>query len=165
MQINITLSKKEKRHYFLYLLGMLVFTVFIVAFIVLNKVANPFSGTDMHAVMTLQDKAKFDEAQKNIQKQMDSTFVKIEKMNPEKITPIEENDISVGISNVNNAFKMSASSDPRKESYPQVAKFYEMFFEDKKNTVTLKKNIENFTKQYDNCIVGYRDRQQQMMQR
>lgn len=165
MQINITLSKKEKRHYFLYLLGMLVITVLIVSIIVLNKFASPFSDTDMHAVMTLQDKAKFDEAQKNIQKQMDSTFIKIEKMNPERMTPIEENDIVVGISNINNAFKMSASSDPRKESYPQIAKFYGMFFEDKKNTLTLKKNIENFTKQYDNCIVGYRDKQQQIMQR
>lgn len=165
MQFNITLSQKEKKHYFLYLLGMLICTVLITSFIVLNKSENPFSETDMHSVMILQEKSKFNEAQKTIQKQMDSTFANIEKANPETITPMEENDIKVGIININNAFKMSGSSDPRKESYSQIAKFYEMFFQDKKNTLTLRKNIENFTKQYEDCTVGYRDKQQQIMRR
>lgn len=165
MITNITLSKKEKKHYFLYLLGMLLLAVLILSLTVLNRTVNPFSDADMHSVMILQEKSRFDEAQKAVQKQMDSVFADLNKFDPEKSTPVEENNIEVGISNINNAFKMSGAKDPRKESYQQIAKFYKMYFEDKKNTVIISKNVENFKKQYEDCTVGYKARQEQMMQR
>ncbi len=164
MQINITLSKKEKRHYFLYLLAMLTGAVLILSIIVLNKAINPFSEADMHSVMILQEKNKFNEAQKVIQSNMDSTFVKIDKYDAEKANPVQEHNINEGISNVQAAFKMSGATDPRKESYPQISKFYRMYMDDKKSSAIIKGNIESFSRQYEDCTVGFRDRQQ-MMQR
>ena len=164
MQINITLSKKEKRHYFLYLLGMLVFAVLILSFIVLSKTTNPFSDADMHSVMILQDKTKFNIAQTSVYKKMDSTFVKIDKMDPEKSTPVQLNEIEIGISDINRTFEGSTSTDPRIGSYPQIAKFYQMYYQDKKSIVTLKDNIEQFDKQLQDCMIRFKDKKQQIMQ-
>ena len=165
MQISITLSKKEKRHYFLYLMGMLVFAVLILSFIVLNKAGNPFSEADMHSGMILQDKIKFNEAQKSIKKKMDSTFVRIDKMDPEKVTPVEMNDIEIGISEINRTFEGATTTDPRRGSYPQVAKFYEMYYQDKKSILTLKDNIQQFDRQLQDCMIRFNDKKQQISQR
>ena len=165
MQISITLSKKEKRHYFLYLMGMLFLAVLILSFIVLNKAGNPFSDADMHSVMILQDKTKFNDAQKSIQKKMDSTFVKIDKMDPEKSTPVENNEIEIGISEINRTFEGATTTDPRKASYPQISEFYEMYYQDKKSILTVKDNIQQFDRQLQDCMIRFKDKNQQIMQR
>ncbi|SNV34732.1 Uncharacterised protein [Chryseobacterium taklimakanense] len=165
MQVSITLSNKEKRHYFIYLLGMLLLAVSVISYIVLSKAGNPFSEADMHSVMILQDKTKFNEAAKSVHKQMDSTFVKINKMDPEKATPVEKNNIEVGITNINRTFEGTTSTDPRKSSYQQIAKFYEMYYQDKKSIVTTKENLQQFDKQLQDCMIRFNDKKQQMNQR
>lgn len=164
MQISITLSKKEKRHYFLYLLGMLVLAVFILSTIILSKAANPFSEADKHSVMILQDKTKFNEAQQSVHKLMDSAFTKINKMDPEKTSPVENNSIEVKISEISRSFEGAQSNDPRKTAYPLIAKFYAMYYQDKKSISTSKENTQQLERQLNECVQRLKSKQDQIMQ-
>ncbi len=162
MQINIALSKKEKRHYFLYLLGLLVVTTLVISAITLRKFKSPFSESDLHTVSVLEEKSKFDEIQKSMQKKMDTTFMQIDKLDPAKFGVMEENNISVGISDVENAFKITTVTDPRQKGYPRVANFYKMYHMDKKNYQTTQENIDLFKLKYDNCLTNVKEKQQMM---
>lgn len=165
MQVNITLSKKEKRHYFLYLLGMMLITVIILSIILLRKFQSPFSDADMHIVLILQEKSKFDEAQKSMQKTIDSTFTKVNKLDPEKSDPMLENDIDIGITDIGNAFKNTRLTDPRQKGYTRIANFYKMYQLDKQDMHNTQENITLFKQQYDNCLTNVKEKTQQMNQK
>lgn len=165
MQTNITLSSAEKRHYFLYLLGMLLVSVLLISFIVLYKAPSPFSEADLHSVMILEEKTKFTSVQRSQQSLQDSTFIKLEKFDAAKNSIIDENKINVNISQIQNTFKLTNSADQRKMAYPQIAKFGQMFLDDKKNAALIEANTKLFKKQFEDCSVGYRDRKQQAMDR
>ncbi|SFI49717.1 type VI secretion system TssO [Halpernia frigidisoli] len=165
MQVNITLSNKEKRHYFLYLLGMMLITILILSVITLRKFSSPFSDADLHSVLVLQEKSKFDEAQKSMQKTIDSTFVKLDKLDPEKYDPIKENDIDIGISDIGNAFKITSVTDPRQKGYAKIANFYKMYQLDKQDMHNTAENVVLFKQQYDNCLINVKEKSQQMYQR
>ena len=164
MQVNITLSNKEKRHYFLYLLGMMLITILIVSVLTLRKFPSPFGDADLHSVLVLEEKSKFDEAQKSIQKNIDSTFALIEKFDPEKNDPMKENAIDIGISDIGNAFKITAVTDKRQNGYTRIANFYKMYELDKKNMHISTENVDLFKKQYDNCLINVKERAQQRNQ-
>lgn len=165
MQVNITLSNKEKRHYFLYLLGMMLITILILSIITLRKFHSPFSDADLHTVLVLQEKSKFDEAQKSMQKTIDSTFTKLDKMDPEKSDPMQENDIDMGIGEIGNAFKITTVTDPRQKGYARIANFYKMYQLDKQDMRNTQENITLFKQQYDNCLINVKEKAQQMNQR
>lgn len=165
MQIQISLSRKEKRYYFLYLLVMLIFAVGIVAAAVLWKYPSPFSQADMHAIYTLEEKGRFEEARKPFQTKSDSTFQKLVKFDHEKSSPLDENDIKVGISEIQSAFALTNVRDPRVSAFEQIGRFYKMFYDDKKSAAAIDENIKTFERQFDECSVGYRDRRQELMQR
>lgn len=165
MQVNITLSNKEKRHYFLYLLGMVLLTTIIISIITLRKSSSPFSDADMHSVLVLQKKSKFDAAQKSMQKTIDSTFSKLEKLDPEKTDPIQKNDIEIGITDIGNAFKMTAVTDSRQNGYARISKFYKMYQLDKEDMHNTEENIKLFKQQYDDCLINVKEKAQQMNQR
>lgn len=165
MKVNITLSNKEKRHYFLYLLGMMLVTILILSVITLRKYHSPFSDADLHSVSELKEKSLFDEAQNSMQKKIDSTFAKLDKMDPAKFDPMEDNDIDVGISDISNAFKMTTVTDSRQKGYEKIAGFYKMYQLDKKEMLITTENVDLFKQQYDNCVMNVKDRAQQMNQR
>ncbi|WP_337059181.1 type VI secretion system TssO, partial [Elizabethkingia meningoseptica] len=60
MQLQVTLSKKEKRYYFIYLLGMLLLAIIFLCIIFLSKLESPFVHSDALAIKTLQEKSFFD---------------------------------------------------------------------------------------------------------
>ena len=165
MQVNITLSTKEKRHYFLYLLGMLLLTVVVISIITLRKYKSPFSDADLHTVAILQEKSKFDEAQKSMQKTIDSTFTKIDRLDPEKSDPMLDNDIDNGIGEIGTAFKITAMTDVRQKGYARIANFFNMYKLDKKDMHLTQGNIDLFKKQYDDCLINVQQKTQQMNQR
>ena len=127
MQVNITLSNKEKRHYFPYLLGMMLITILIFSVIILRKFHSPFSDADLHSVLVLQEKSKFDEAQKSMQKTIDSTIVKLDKMDPSQSDHMESNDIDVLIGDIDHAFKIHEVKEPRQKWYSRLAIFYKVY--------------------------------------
>lgn len=165
MQVNITLSNKEKRYYFLYLLGLLFFAVLLLSIVVLYRSESPFNNSDILAIQTLQEKAKFDERQKVAQPVIDSTFNKIEKVSVDDHNPLQENEIRYSINDIANIFETVNITDPRKQSYIQIAQFYKMYMEDKDVAGKKNENIKIFTKQFEDCSIGFKERKNQKLQR
>ncbi|KQR94369.1 hypothetical protein ASG01_00325 [Chryseobacterium sp. Leaf180] len=165
MQVNITLSKKEKRYYFLYLLGLLFFAVLLISAVVLYRSESPFNNSDILAIQALQEKAKFDERQKVAQPVIDSTFHRIDKVSVDNNNPLEENEIRYSINDIANIFETVNINDPRKGSYAQIAQFYKMYMEDKYVAGKKNENIKIFTKQFEDCSIGFKERKNQKLQR
>lgn len=152
MQINIALSKKEKLHYFFYLLGLLLVTILIISVITLRNFNSPFLNSKLDDVSKLNEKSKFDAAQKDYLKNMDSTFAKISKLDPDHYNQLDEFDITEDIKKIDNA--LTTFSDPRKEAYPIIADYYRMYLSDKENFRLTQKNIENLKLMYDDCMTN-----------
>ena len=165
MQLKITLSKKEKKHYFIYLLAMLLLGVIFLSIVFLNKLDSPFTDSDTLAIKTLQQRTVFDTRQQIVQPVMDSTFIKLRKLSNEKQQPVEENELKYEINDLKDAFSDLSITDGRKENYLLIAKFYKMYFDDKKILVKKNENVKIFTKQFDDCTIGMKDMQQQINQR
>ncbi|RZJ40807.1 MAG: hypothetical protein EOO19_15155 [Chryseobacterium sp.] len=165
MQVNITLSKKEKRYYFLYLLGLLFFAVLLLSVVILYRSESPFNNSDILAIQTLQEKVKFDDRQKIALPVIDSTFNKIEKISVDDHNPLLENEIRYSINDIANIFETVNITDPRKQSYAQIAQFYKMYMEDKDIAGKKNENIRIFTKQFEDCSIGFKERKNQKLQR
>lgn len=165
MQAKIILSNKEKRYYFLYLLGLLFLAVLLLSVIILYRWESPFNNSDTLAIETLEEKVKFDDRQKVAQPVIDSTFNKIEKVSAENQNPLLENEIRYSINDIANIFETVNITDPRKESYKQIAQFYKMYVEDKIIAGKKNENIKIFTKQFEDCSIGFKERKNQKLQR
>lgn len=165
MQGQITLSKKERHYQFLYLVLMLFAALIFLGIIFLKGFESPFSDEDIISVQNLEQKAKFDQQQKVTQRVLDSTFTQINRLTNEVPQPFEENNIMNGINDVANSFENANVTDIRKEAYPQVAKFYKMFFDDKKVISSKTENIKNFEKQFEECSIGFKEKKSQLFQR
>ena len=100
--------------------------------IFLNKLESPFTHSDALAIKTLQEKSIFNNRQQAIQPTIDSTFIKLKKLSSENQQPVEENELKYDINDIKNAFSDITSVDARKDNYAQIAKFYKMYYDDKK---------------------------------
>jgi hypothetical protein len=83
----------------------------------------------------------------------------------ESLQPFAENDIENSINNVANSFGNTEVYDTRKDAYLQIAQFYKMFFEDKKIAAKKTENIKLFQQQFEECSIGYKDKEQQLAQK
>lgn len=166
MQAQVTLSKKEKHYQFLYLILMLFAALIFMGIIFLRGFQSPFSDNDIVSIQMLEEKAKFDLKQKQSFKVMDSTFSMINKLTDEAPQPFVENNIMYGINDVAGYYQNGNNiNDIRKEAYPQIAKFYKMYFNDKKIISSKTENIKNFEKQFDECSIGFKEKRSQLFQR
>ncbi|WP_294243265.1 type VI secretion system transmembrane protein TssO [uncultured Chryseobacterium sp.] len=166
MQGQVTLSKKERQYQFLYLILMLFAALIFLSIIFLKGFQSPFSDEDIVSVQILEEKAKFDQKQKYSYKTMDSTFSMINKLTDQAPQPFVENNIMYGINDVANYFENGDNIiDIRKDAYPQIARFYKMFFNDKKIISSKTENIKNFEKQFEECSIGFREKKSQLFDR
>ncbi|GAB0156695.1 hypothetical protein CHRYSEOSP005_19620 [Chryseobacterium sp. Alg-005] len=165
MQGHITLSKKEKHYQFFYLILMLIAAIIFLSIIFLKGYKSPFSDEDIVSIRYLEQKAKFDQQQKFTQRLQDSTFAQIQKLTDEVPQPFVENNIMYGINDIANYYQSNDITDIRKDAYPQIAKFYKMYFEDKKIISTTTEDIKEFEKQVEECRIGFKDKQNQLFQR
>lgn len=166
MQAQVTLSKKEKRYQFLYLILMLFTALIFMGIIFLRGFQSPFSDNDIVSVQMLEEKAKFDQKQKLSYKVLDSTFSMINKLTDEAPQPFEENNIMYGVNDVAGYYQNGENiNDIRKEAYPQIAEFYKMYFNDKKIISSKTENIKNFEKQFEECSIGFKEKKSQLFQR
>lgn len=53
----------------------------------------------------------------------------------------------------------------RKEAYLQIANFYKMYFEDKKIAAKRTENIRLFEQQFQECSIGFKDKEQELTQK
>lgn len=164
MQVQITLSKKEKRHYFSYLLAMLFFVSILLTVVFIKNFESPFTNRDFITIQTLNEKNKFDEQQNLAQPILDSTFVKIDKLKLDNRNSLKGYELENSISDIANYFELSSSKDQRKDSYLLVAKYYKMYLDDKKFEAIRKDNVGIYKKQFEECSIGYQTKQQQIIQ-
>jgi len=166
MQAHITLSRKEKQYQFVYLILMLIAALIFLGIIFLKGFDSPFSDEDMISIRNLEEKAKFDQQQKFTYKLMDSTFSQINRLSDEAPQPFEENNIMYSINDIANYYENNNGiADIRKDAYPQIAKFYKMYFNDKKIIASKTENIKSFEKQFEECSIGFREKKSQLFER
>ncbi|MBV8326152.1 type VI secretion system transmembrane protein TssO [Chryseobacterium sp.] len=165
MQGQITLSKKERHYQFFYLILMLVASMVFLGIIFLKGFESPFSDEDVRGIQSLEQKAEFEQQQKVVLPMMDSTFVMITKLTNETPQPFVENNVMNGINDLANYFGDNGIVDIRKDAYPQIAKFYKMYFDDKKVVSTTTEDIKRFEKQVEDCRIGFKDKQNKLYER
>ena len=165
MEAHISLSKREKHYQFIYLLGMLILTLVVCGIITLRKYESPFSGTDVLEVQMLAQKNKFSKQQSVVAPLLKTTYTKVNILNLETPQPFAENDIKNSINEVANSFENVEIYDSRKDGYAQIAQFYKMYFEDKKIAAKKSENILLFQKQFEECSIGFKDKEQQLVQK
>lgn len=165
MHDPVSLSKQERRYHLVYLISILFLTIFVMGVLILKKVDSPFSQADILEIQMLSQKNKFSDQAKIISPLLESTFRKINILKLETPQPFAENDIKNSINEVANSFENTTIYDPRKEAYFQIAQFYKMFFEDKKIAAKRAENIQLFEKQFEECSIGFKDKEQQLAQK
>ncbi|MGH1520400.1 type VI secretion system transmembrane protein TssO [Chryseobacterium sp. JK1] len=165
MQGQITLSKKERHYQFFYLILMLVTAMLFLGVIFLKGFVSPFSDEDVRGIQNLEQKAEFEHHQKVILPIMDSTYTMISKLTNETPQPFVENNIQLGVNDLNSYFNGYDVIDIRKDAYPQIAKFYKMYFDDKKVISTTTEDIKIFQKQVEECRIGFKDKQNKLYDR
>ena len=165
MQDYVSLSKQERRYQLFYLIIMLFLTLLVMGILTLRNVDSPFSQPDILEIQMLSQKNKFSDQAKIVSPLLESTFRKINILKLEMPPPFVENDIKNNINEVANSFENTNIYDPRKEAYFQIAQFYKMFFEDKKIAAKKTENIHLFEKQFEECAIGFKDKEQQLAQK
>jgi hypothetical protein len=166
MQGHVTLSKKEKHYQFFYLILMLFAAMIFLGILFLKGYDSPFSDEDVRGIQNLEQKSKFEQHQKFILPIMDSTYSMITKLTDVPPEPFVEDHIGLGINDLQNYFDVNNDvTDVRKDAYPQIAKFYKMYFDDKKVISSTTQDIKIFEKQVEDCRIGFKDKQNRIFQR
>lgn len=165
MEGYISLSRKEKYQYFFYLLLLLAAGIIILCYVFLRKYPSPFSSENSYETILLEQKNKFEKLQTSIQPFLEKTYEKVDALPPSGIQPFTEADVKHSINEIANASADENIMDPRKESYLQIAQFYKMYFEDKKIAGKKADNILLFEKQFTECSIGFKDKEQQLAQK
>jgi len=164
MQGQITLSKKERHYQFFYLILMLLVAMIFLGIIFLKGFASPFSDEDIIAIQKLEKKNEFEKQQKLLQPRIDSTYSIINKMSGTTPEPYIEQEISIGINDIGNHFGGEVT-DIRKEAYPQIVKFYKMYFEDKTTLSITNENIKKLETDLADCQIGFKNKQGRLYDR
>jgi CRISPR/Cas system CSM-associated protein Csm3 (group 7 of RAMP superfamily) len=160
-----SLSKRERTYQFFYLFFMLLTALAVLSFLLLRKFNSPFSESDILGLQMLSNKNKFAKQQNALEPLLTNTYTKIDILKPEELQPFTENDIQNSINDVYNAFSDVDIYDPRKGAYLQIALFYKMYFEDKQMAAKKTENIKLFEKQFEECSIGFKDKEQQLAQK
>lgn len=164
-QIHQSLSRKEQRYQLLYLIGMLILALLFLSIIFLRGYHSPFAGNTLMDAAMLEQQYKFNEQQKKVEPLITATFQKINTLAFTSLKPMEENEIVHSINQVALSFANTTLYDPRKEAYIQMGYFYRMYLEDKKIMAKKTENIKLFRKQFEECSIGFKDKEQQLIQR
>lgn len=165
MDTPVSLSKREKRFQFIYLIGLLLLSTVLLSVIAFRKYESPFSEYNVLELQMLEQKNKFSKQQDVVSPLLQSTYKKINILKFQTPQPFAESDIKNSINNIANSFENVNVYDTRKEGYLQIAQFYKMYFEDKKIAAKKSENIILFEKQFEECSIGFKEKEQQLAQK
>jgi len=160
-----SLSYKERTQQFYYLLLLTLLALFILSLILLSRFSNPFNNEIAFEMQLLEQQKKFLKQQKTVNPFLEKTFAKIDQVPLRSMQAFVENDIKNSISDITNTSNDESINDPRKEGFQQIASFYKMYFEDKKIAGKKVENIELFEKQFSECSIGFKEKEQQLAQK
>lgn len=160
-----TLSRRERRYYFFYLLLLLLITLVILSFVFIGARKKDTVETIAFEVSLLQQHNYYIKKQDEIYPFLERTFNKINEMRVDKNQAFIQNDIQNDISNISAIQNNAQYKDPRFEDYKQVALFFKMFFNDKIKIARKNENVALFEKQFADCSIGYKEKEQQLVQK
>ena len=165
MQGQVTLSKKEKRYQFVYLILMLILALLFLGIIFLKGFSSPFSDADVNSLQILEQKTKFNQQQKLGFKLIDTAFARVNRLSVEEEQTVEKREAEYAIQDVANTYQNYPVHDNRKRAFPQIGTFFKMYMTDKGRIKSLNEDIKHFEKQYEDCQIGYRDKSQSLRDR
>ena len=165
MEGYISLSRREKHYYFFYLLLLLLAGLVLLGFLLLRHAPSPFAGDAAYDLQLLDQKRAFDRQQQVLYPRLEEAFNKVDALPLREPQPYMESDIRNGINLIAGQPQTSQLADPRKEAWYQAALFYKMYFEDKKLAGRKSDNIVLFEKQFTECSIGFKDKEQQLAQK
>lgn len=154
MEKHASLSRREKRYEFIYLVLLLVLTVIVLSSVILHKYQSPFLNSTSLETQMLEQKRKFAKQQDLVSPLLEETYAKISVLDRETPQPFVENDIKSSINDIANSFENTAVYDTRKEGYLQIAEYYKMFYLDKVIITKLIEDIALFENQFEECAIG-----------
>jgi len=160
-----TLSKREQQYQFTYLLAMALLVIGAGIYLISRRFATPLSGNDVLEIQMLAERNKFSRQQYLVFPLIHNAYKKIHILNDSDLHPFAAHDIKNSINAIANSFENSGIYDSRKEGYIQMAQFYKMYLEDKIIAVKKMENITLFEKQYEECAIGFKDKEQQLAQK
>ena len=155
MQEQITLSNTEKKHYFFYLLGMLIFAVILMGIIFLYQKNSPFSnaGKEVADKQNLLVKAGFERKMVEIIPLIDSTYTNIKRVDTDKSEDISRTDeTSLKVQSINDFSVLNKSEDPRYKAYQHIVYFDQMYIDDKNQVIRNKQKIAAFEENIQECM-------------
>lgn len=144
---------------------MLLAAMIFLGIIFLKGYESPFSEEDVRGIQSLEQKALFEGHQKILQPEMDSAYIRISRISDKAPEPFVENNIFNGINGLASYFRANDVVDIRKDAYPQIAKYYKMYFDDKKVISTTAEDVKKFEKQVEDCRIGFKNTQDRLYDR
>lgn len=159
------MSKREKYQHFFYLLLLLMGSITAVSVIFLRNYASPFSSQASYEIQMLDQKNQFADLQNVIYPFIQKTYGKIDALPMKDLSPYQEADIKNNINQIANALNDERVFDPRKEAFLQIAQYYRMYFDDKRIAGKKADNILLFEKEFTECSIGFKEKEQQLAQK
>ncbi len=165
MEGHFSLSHREKNQHFFYLLLLTIGGILLISLIFFQNYESPFGNKISYEMQLLDQKNEYEKFQKHVYPFLQNTYNKIDALPLKNIQPFVETDIKNSINQIANTGYNEQVFDPRKEDYFQLARFYKMYFEDK---IILGKKADNiilFEKQFTECSIGFKEKEQQLTQK
>lgn len=144
---------------------MLLAAMILLGILFLNRFESPFDSSDVITLKRLEQKSKFDLEQKNIQKIVDSTFMKISHLDAENQEAMTVHDIEKNTEFISTTKKRFITPDERIDGYPLIAEFYEMYMEDKNMVKNITDDVKRLEVTVKNCEMGYKNNEQRLFDR
>lgn len=165
MDTHMSMAQKERQQHFVYLLLLLLGAVILLSIIFLRKMDSPFKNDMAFEMYLLEEHQHFNDRQQDIAPFMAKTFDKIEVLPINQLQGFAETDITNSIADIAGIADNKTLTDVRKENYTQVALFYKMYLSDKKIAFAKLQNIDEYEKQYTECSIGFKEKEQQLSQK
>ncbi|BAV05368.1 hypothetical protein SAMN05421788_105177 [Filimonas lacunae] len=165
MEAHISMEQKERQQHFIYLLLLTLCGVVLLSVIFLRKMDSPFKNDMAFEMYLLEEHQHFNARQQDIAPFMSKTFDKIEVLPISQLQGFSETDITNSIADIASITENKQITDIRKENYGQIALFYKMYFADKKIAFAKLQNITQYEKQYTECSIGFKEKEQQLSQK
>lgn len=153
----ITLGRKEKRQYFIYLICIFVLTLVLLVWIIFRNINSPFTSLSIVEDAYLKKAGEFDEQKKYASALFDSTFERITALQGGQLNAIVEADIRSQVNELNDLADDVTAHDIRFTSFHQMAAFLTGYFEDMQTLKRKLANVQMFQKQLTDCEIGYKD--------
>ncbi len=164
MKQSGTLSRREKRHYFLYLLILFLIVLSLLIWIIFRKSSKVVFGiSQSYQAYQVKDR-EFLVVQNEGVPFYDTICSRIKALQTSPPSAIAETDLKSQINILNSYYENLPAKDPRFINFHQMALFAKLYFEDMLVYRKKAENIQRFQQQLNECEVGYKDREAVMNQ-